>query len=694
MIEYTKFKLKSRNELTELFEDKKSFTLLACNKCFKTFTLDAEPEGEELINFLGSLDKRVLAFYYVDFLCNKTRTTRLLEEISPQGTLVVVSCGLGAQTVGGLVELPVYTACDSVADGTSFHSGQHSVAPSSELCAGCGNCLLGETFGVCPVTDCVKGLLNGECGGAANGKCEVDTDRDCAWAKINERGSSGSLPTPSPNSLKTRNFLNVVPGSSLKISSEISKKRLDGFYGGVYIKDCKEFSDFLPLEDFSTLHDFPASTEFPTFSSFVTIPMSQHKGTSADPVVQVGDYVKIGQKIGEAVGTLSSSIHSSVSGRVTAISFCSHPNLSAETLAITIESDGKNEVHSSVRPIGYWEDLDIFDIDAIIAEKGIVGMGGAGFPTPVKLKNNVPIHTILINGCESEPYITADHRVMLEFTDEILEGLKIIMKSTGAEHSKIVIGANKWDAVELFLDRVSELPNIEIFPVVPKYPQGSERMLLQRVLGIKLGAQERPNDIGVIVLNVSTTKAIGDAFLYGMPLIKRAVTVSGENCMKPGNYMVPIGTSIRDVLHFTQDSGAVPLSYQTARAGGKMPPQQSKTEEPSHCLDPPSVVLGGPMMGTVINDFDIPVIKGTHGIIIQHKVNTVESDCIRCGRCVDVCPIMLLPLYFSPHFKNEDYDKMAEFELLRCIECGCCDYICPSRIEIRRAIKDAKKKLL
>ncbi|MCL2221810.1 MAG: electron transport complex subunit RsxC [Oscillospiraceae bacterium] len=698
MKDFTKFKLKDREALSELFVGRDNFTVLACKKCFKEFILEDEPECGELVSLLKSLGKSVSDCHSVDFLCNKFRTTRLLESLNLQGVLVVVSCGLGVQTVGALTELPVFTACDSIAPPkfttapttsgrfkpssaafvgsttiTTTTLGQHSMSLVNKFCAGCGDCVLGDTHGICPVVDCAKSLLNGECGGAVGGNCEVDSDRDCAWATIAELQGVASEPDGAQEAIAQgdgslalshlpKHRLPLLHPPSLpasKISEKIRQKRLDGFYGGVYNKDCKEFSDFLPLID------FPASPRF------VTIPMSQHKGTSADPIVSVGDRVKVGQKIGEAVGTLSSSIHSSVSGRVTAISFCCHPNLSPDTLAITIESDAKNELHNSVLPIGYWEDLDILDIDAIIAEKGIVGMGGAGFPTPIKLKSQKPIRTILINGCESEPYITADHRVMLENTEEILEGLKIILKSTNAERAIVVIGDNKCDAIELFLDRTSELPHIEILPVAVKYPQGSERMLIQRVFGIELEPTQRPNDIGIIVLNVNTTKAIGDAFLYGTPLINRPVTVTGECMSQPANFMIPIGTSVSDILSYCN----------VLESDGDVHPDIS-------------ITLGGTMMGTVITDFDIPVIKGTHGILIQPRKQSAQSDCIRCGRCVDVCPTMLLPLYYSSLLDSQDYDKMADYNVFHCIECGCCDYICPSRIEIRRAIKAGKKILV
>jgi len=680
MKDFTKFKLKDREVLTELFVGRNNFTVLACKKCFKEFILDDEPECGELVSLLKSLGKSVSDYHSVDFLCNKFRTTKLLDSLSLQGVLVVISCGLGVQTVGALTELPVFTACDSVPPSvfttkktnsdtnksttataaasmtiTASTPGQHSMSLVDKFCAGCGDCVLGDTFGICPVVDCAKSLLSGECGGAVSGKCEVDNDRHCAWVKINEHSSTCA---DNAKKLRVRSFSKTYPGSAQKVSKEIRQKRLDGFYGGVYNKDCKEFSDFLPL------------VSFPAPPRFVTIPMSQHKGMSADPIVSVGERVRVGQKIGEAVGTLSSSIHASVSGCVTAISFCSHPNLSPDTLAITIESDGKHELHNSVLPIGYWEDLDIFDIDAIIAEKGIVGMGGAGFPTPIKLKSQTPIRTILINGCESEPYITADHRVMLENTEEILEGLKIILKSTNAGRAIIVIGENKCDAIERFRNRTSDLQHIEVFPVPTKYPQGSERMLLQRVLGLELKPMQRPNEVGIIVLNVSTTKAIGDAFLYGMPLISRPVTVTGECVSEPANFMIPIGTSVRDVLTYCN----------VLKSDGNIHPDIS-------------ITLGATMMGTVLTDFETPIIKGTHGILIQSKTQSIESDCIRCGRCVDVCPVMLLPLYYSPFDDMRDYDKMADYNVSHCIECGCCDYICPSKIEIRRAIRDGKKML-
>ncbi|MDR2600658.1 MAG: electron transport complex subunit RsxC [Oscillospiraceae bacterium] len=666
MKDFTKYKLKGFEELSNLVDGLKSFTLLSCNKCFKPFNEKSclEPEHDVLIEFLEKKGINVELSERVDFLCNKYKTNKLLAQIEPSADIIVVACGIGVQTVASLTDLNVFTACDSLAGGMN-----HAMALDSKLCSGCNQCFLDYTGGVCPVMDCSKSLLNGGCGGSKDGKCETDLNNDCAWVRITDRYSDGFV----RNSKKIQNQSNPLAFDYSKVlskdirtlSENIRRKRLESYYGGLYPKDRKYYSAFLTLENFP-------------IPSKVLIPLSQHSGNSAELIVSVGDYVKVGQKIGEAVGVFSSSAHSSVSGFITGVAKYRHPNSSDECLCVSIESDGKDLLCNSVVPIPYWDDLDIYDIDAIIAEKGIVGMGGAGFPTPIKLKSPKPIDTILLNGCESEPYVTADHRIMLEKTDDMLLGLQIILKCTGAERGIIVVSDNKSDVIAHLEERVKDFDDIFVMALWSKYPQGAERTLIARTLGRFLKPNERPYDVGAIVLNVSTARAIGDAFTTGLPLIERAVTVSGEKIVQPRNFMVRVGTPVGDLLEYC---GVISddMSNNNTQLG-------SKTK----------ILLGGPMMGKVIDSFDVPIIKGTNAVIAVHNEVFEALDCIRCGRCVDACPMELLPLNY-PILDNDmlqedlcNYLNVYSVEATICVECGCCDYVCPSKIKIVNSIKRLK----
>jgi len=394
--------------------------------------------------------------------------------------------------------------------------------------------------------------------------------------------------------------------------------------------------------------------------------MSQHAGAPATPVVAAGDTVKVGQKVGESGGFVSCPVHASVSGTVTAVENRRHPVTGMDVMSVVIESDGKNTIDESVKPQGDLDSLSVDEILDIIREKGIVGMGGAGFPASVKLKAPKPIDTILINGCECEPLLTADHRVMLEYADDVIFGLKVMLKTVNAEKGIIIIEDNKTDAVELMKSKVEGMPNIEVLMAKTKYPQGAEKMLIKRVTGRKVPSGGLPLDVGVVVGNTSTAKAISDAIQKGMPLIERVVTVTGERLKKPGNYMVKIGTSVQEIIDY---------------CGGTTG-------------DDTMIKLGGPMMGFPIEVLDVPVIKGTNGIIAIEKTISEQSPCIKCGRCVDVCPMELKPLYYPKYAKEENWTAMKEMSVRDCIECRCCDFICSSKIPIVASIKTGKKAIM
>ena len=646
MENYTKYKLKKKDELESLLADKDNLFIIACNKCFKEFETIDEPECGELEKLAAECGKTVVGSARVDFLCNKTQTERKMQDLIPEGTenVIVISCGLGIQTIADLADKPVYAASNSL-----NYTGYHGMALTERKCDACAQCYLNITGGVCPIVDCSKSLVNGQCGGAKNGKCEVDSSKDCAWEKIYRRlEKQGRLEEFLNQPIQLRDYSKVNFKFVNDYVKSIRADRLEGYYGGVHPSERKEYTEHLALKR------FPDPEE-------VVIPLSMHAGAPANPVVQVGDEVKVGQKIGEAAAFISSPVHSSVSGTVTAIENRGHATR-GECLSVVIRSDGKNTLHESVQPHKGLEELTPDEIVEIVKEAGIVGMGGAGFPTSVKLKPAKPVDTILLNGCECEPLLTADHRVLLEFADDVIYGLKAIIKAVGAEKGVIVIEDNKPDAIQLMNEKTADLDNIEVVAAKTKYPQGAEKMLIKRVTGRKVPSGGLPADVGCIVSNISTTKAIADAILTGMPLIERVVTVTGERVKNPGNFIVKIGTNTKDLIDY---------------CGGIIG-------------DDVTIKAGGPMMGFLLTDTNVPIMKGSNGIIAVDTDHTVEQPCIKCGRCMDVCPMELPPLYFAKFADEENWQGMKEKNVMDCIECRCCEYICSSKIPLVTKIKAGK----
>ena len=643
---YTKYKLKSNDELESLLAGKDNLFIIACNKCFKEFETIDEPECGELEKMAAEKGKKVTGSARVDFLCNKTQTEKKLQDMIPEGTehIFVISCGLGIQTVADLAEKPVYAASNSL-----NYRGYHGMALTERKCDACAQCFLNITGGVCPIVDCSKSLVNGQCGGAKNGKCEVDGDKDCAWEKIYRRlEKQGRLEEFLSQPVQVRDYSKVNYKFVNDYVKSIRENRLDGYYGGVHPTERKEYTEHLALKRFPD-------------PEVVVIPLSMHAGAPANPVVQVGDTVKVGQKIGEAAAFISSPIHSSVSGTVIAIENHGHATR-GECLSVVIRSDGKNTLHESVQPHKDLDSLTPDEIVEIVKEAGIVGMGGAGFPTSVKLKPAKPVDTILLNGCECEPLLTADHRVMLEFADDVIYGLKAIIKAVNAQKGVIVIEDNKPDAIELMKEKTAACENIEVVVAKTKYPQGAEKMLIKRVTGRKVPSGGLPADVGCIVSNISTTKAISDAIRTGMPLVERVVTVTGERLKNPGNYIVKIGTNTKDLIDYC---GGITGEDVTIKAGG-------------------------PMMGFVLNDVNVPIMKGSNGIIAVDTDHTAEQPCIKCGRCVDVCPMELSPLYFAKFADEENWQGMKDKNVMDCVECRCCEYICSSKIPLVTKIKAGK----
>ncbi len=647
---YTKYALKDNEELKSLLASSDDLFVVACNKCFKEFETVNEPDCDTFVQLASEQGRKITGTVKVDFLCNKLLTEKKLKDMIPEGTknVAVISCGLGIQTVAELEEVPVLAAAN-----TLNYTGNHGMALTEKTCGACAQCYLNLTGGICPVVDCSKGLLNGQCGGARDGKCEVDPKKDCAWEKIYQRlEKQGRQKEFMEEPVQLRDYSRVDVKAISEYVKKIRDVRLSGYNGGVHPEENKELAENLPLKKFPE-------------PETVVIPLSMHVGKPAVPVVKAGDTVKLGQKIAEADGFVSSNIHSSVSGTVVAVEPRKHPNRGMVE-SIVIRSDGKNTPDESVRPNKPLEELSPEEIVDIVKEKGITGMGGAGFPTFIKLKPGKPIDTVLLNGCECEPYLTADHRVLLEYADDVIYGLKAIMKAVDAPKGIIVIEDNKPDAIALLQSRTEGIDNIEVQTVRTKYPQGAEKTLIKNVLKRLVPSGGLPADVGTVVDNVSTAVAISDAIQKGMPLVERAVSVTGEHIANPGNYMVKIGTSVKALIDYC---GGITGEDVTVK-------------------------MGGPMMGFPLTDEEVPVIKGTNGVIAIDTDHTKEEECIKCGRCVDVCPMELAPLNFAKYVKEGNAQALLDNHIRDCFECGCCQYICSSKIPLVERIRTGKKMIM
>ncbi len=401
----------------------------------------------------------------------------------------------------------------------------------------------------------------------------------------------------------------------------------------------------------------------------IVIPLSQHIGAPTKPEVNIGDEVKKGQVLGSPTSFVSAPVHSSISGKVIAISDFPQPAGKMVT-SIVIESDGKDEAVVFKENPDYMN-LGADEIKTAIKDAGIVGLGGAAFPTNVKLSppKEKPIDTVIINGAECEPYLTADHRLMVERPQEILEGLKIIMKSLGVNKGYIGIEENKPDAIEKMKTVVSNESNIEVWPLEIKYPQGAEKMLIKAINGREVPSKGLPMDVGTVVQNVGTAFAIYEAVRYGKPLIERVVTVTGKGIQEPRNMMVRIGTLVSDLAE---------------QCGGLVD-------------DVVKVISGGPMMGFALWNLDVPVIKGTSGILVMTKDEYVASDeycaCIRCSSCIDVCPMGLNPSMLSILSEKGYYEETKEYNIFDCFECGSCAFVCPSKRPMVQFIRLAKSQV-
>ena len=430
--------------------------------------------------------------------------------------------------------------------------------------------------------------------------------------------------------------------------------RVKSFHGGVHPPENKHRTESKAIE------------ALPIPKKLV-IPMQQHTGAPCDPLVKEGDEVKAGQKIGESKAAVSAAVHSGICGRVTAVARLPHPSIGRPVLSVVVEGEGDPGSWTSVAD---WKSMDVPEIRRRIQEAGVVGMGGAAFPTHVKLSPppDKKVEALILNGVECEPYLTCDHRLMVERGADILEGARILMKVLGIQRAYLGIEGNKPDAIRLMTDlcRKGSLP-VEVVPLKVKYPQGAEKQLIKSILNREVPSGGLPIDVGAVVQNVGTALAVYEAVALSKPLIERVLTVSGDGVKEARNLRVRIGTLFSEVL---AACGTV--------AGADV-----------------KVLMGGPMMGLAQYTTDVPVVKGTSGILVLSKGAHQEKDttCIKCGRCVEICPMGLMPNRIADYAEKDNFAMTEKFDVRDCIECGACGYICDAKRPMVHLIKYAKLNL-
>ena len=444
------------------------------------------------------------------------------------------------------------------------------------------------------------------------------------------------------------------PQASLRYLKEVTDMAIS-FFGGIHPRENKWYA-----EDQKIL-GFPEP-------DILAIPMSQHIGAPCLPLVKKGDPVTVGQKIGDNQG-LCVPVHASVSGKVKAVEMRPHTN-GTTVMSVVIENDHQHTLCPEVQPRSreQVEALTSEELMGIIREAGIVGMGGACFPTHVKLSSGLgKVDTIIVNAGECEPFITADDRLCREMPEKVISGLRVIMKILGLSTAHIGIEDNKPEAVKALQGCLTSGDGITIDVLPAKYPQGAEKQLIFAVTGREVPSGGLPAAVGCAVFNVATCKAIHDAVWEGMPLIRRVVTVSGDIVMEPKNLMVPIGTTFNDLL-----------------------------EAVGHSENPYKVLSGGPMMGVSQYDLSVTTLKGVNAVTIlgrKNKYAVEDPHCLRCGKCIDACPMKLAPVLMFRAQQENDMEEMKCTHLMDCIECGCCAYVCPAGIPLVLGFRSGKQIL-
>ena len=427
------------------------------------------------------------------------------------------------------------------------------------------------------------------------------------------------------------------------------------FFGGVHPKENKWYACDKETQV------FPAP-------DIVVIPMSQHIGAPCKPLVKKGDLVTVGQKIGDNQG-LCVPVHASVSGKVKAVEARAHTS-GTTVMSVVIENDHLDTLCPDIhkRTQEQVDALSVEELIDIIHEGGIVGIGGATFPTHVKLSGGIgKVDTVIINAGECEPYITADDRLCREHPAELISGLKIIMKIFGLKEGHIGIEDNKPEAIKSLIVNLDASDGISVDILPAKYPQGAEKQLIYAITGREVPSGGLPAAVGCAVFNAATCKAIHDVVYDGMPLISRIVTVSGDIIMEPKNLLVPIGTAFNDLL-----------------------------EACGHSENPYKVLSGGPMMGMAQYDLNVPTIKGVNAVTVLGKRNEFaveEPHCLRCGKCIDACPMKLMPVLMYKAIQSGDVEDMKANNIMDCIECGCCAYTCPASVPLVLGFRVGKQHI-
>lgn len=429
------------------------------------------------------------------------------------------------------------------------------------------------------------------------------------------------------------------------------------FKGGIHPYEGKELTMDKPIETYLPKGE-------------LVYPLSQHIGAPAKPVVKKGDRVLVGQRIAEAGGFVSAHIHASVSGTVKNI----EPRLTTGGIkaeSIIIENDGEYEVMERPAPAN-WQEMDRKDLLEVIQDAGIVGMGGAGFPTHVKLspKNPDSIDYIIVNGSECEPYLTSDYRRMLEEPEKVVTGLEIVLHMFPQASGIIAIEDNKPEAIRIMKEQTADHPKIQVNVMKTKYPEGAERQLIYANTGRYINSGMLPADAGCIVHNVDTVTAIYKAVVEGVPLIDRIITISGDDIVDPKNFKVLLGTSLQELIE---------------AAGGYLDGEPEK------------IISGGPMMGKAMFSTEVPAVKGSSAVLCMKKDEVAAcepSNCIRCGRCVAVCPGRVNPTKLASLAEHGKLDAFVEQDGMECCECGCCSYVCPAKRHLTQTIAATRKAIL
>jgi Na+-translocating ferredoxin:NAD+ oxidoreductase subunit C len=429
-----------------------------------------------------------------------------------------------------------------------------------------------------------------------------------------------------------------------------------GFRHGVHPPERKDLTAQLPIRRMP----FPAE---------LVLPLRQHAGAPAKPLVQRGDRVERGDRIAAADGFVSVSMHASAAGTVTGIDWAPHPDGSMAD-AIRIAVDRHSVQVPRPRSVPEWHTLTRDEVVIAVQQAGVVGLGGAAFPAHVKMAppKDAKLELLILNGAECEPYLTSDHRVMVEHPERVLFGARIMMHALGIDRCVIGVESNKPDAVEALNAHIPSDLDISVFALTVKYPQGAEKMLIKALTGREVPSGKLPMHTGCVVQNVGTAACIAEVFQTGQPLIERIVSVTGRGVNRPSNLIVPVGVKLRDVLDF---------------CGGL---NENAAE----------ILFGGPMMGMVQADLDVPVTKGTSGIVVLTHEETAPREtypCIKCGRCLDACPVFLMPQQLGALAQAGRYEEMNDWNLADCMLCGSCSFVCPSHIPLSQMFALSKAAL-